>query len=209
MQMVIGNQNYSSWSMRPWLLLKQLEIEFKERKIYFGTREAEDVYSELPSNHKVPVLIDGELYIWESLAICEYAAEKVNKPIWPASATERARARSICYEMATSFFALRKELPLNVRREPKPVEITDGCRSDIRRIDRLWSGYQGERYLFGGYSLVDAFFTPVASRFYSYAIDTLSKSSKQYMAKLLSNTVYKEWQAAALLETHQWQPSER
>lgn len=174
--LVIGNKNYSSWSMRPWLLMQHFDIPFEERYIplYQGTHKAE-IACVSPSG-KVPCLIDGETAIWDSLAICEYLAER-HPGLWPADAAARGVARSVCAEMHAGFTALRSTLGMNIRRRsPRPIPGPEVA-ADIDRIVALWTDcrtrfgqVQGGPYLFGRFSIADAFYAPVCFRFQTYGV---------------------------------------
>jgi glutathione S-transferase len=183
MQLVIGNKNYSSWSMRPWVLLKQAGIEFEERKIRFDAFTPDSSFkTELarltPAGH-VPVLIDGDLTVWDTLAIAEYVAEKFPaKQLWPKDAKARARARSVCAEMHSGFGALRNHLPMNVEASLPDVGrrllAEDGAvRADVDRIVEMWSGLleaHGGPLLFGDFTIADAYFAPVVMRLRTYGV---------------------------------------
>ena len=183
MQLVIGNKNYSSWSMRPWVLLKQAGIAFEERKIRFDAFTPDSSFkTELarltPAGH-VPVLIDGDLTVWDTLAIAEYVAEKFpEKQLWPKDAKARARARSVCAEMHSGFGALRNLLPMNVEASLPDVGrrllAEDGAvRADVDRIVEMWSGLleaHGGPLLFGDFTIADAYFAPVVMRLRTYGV---------------------------------------
>ena len=183
MQLVIGNKNYSSWSMRPWVLLKQAGIAFEERKIRFDAFTPDSSFkTELarvtPAGH-VPVLIDGDLTVWDTLAIAEYVAERFPaKQLWPKDAKARARARSVCAEMHSGFGALRNHLPMNVEASLPDVGrrllAEDGAvRADVDRIVEMWSGLleaHGGPLLFGDFTIADAYFAPVVMRLRTYGV---------------------------------------
>jgi len=167
--LVIGNRNYSSWSLRPWLLLRHLELEFTEKQFQFGTPEFAAEIPKLSPTRRVPVLIHGELRIWESLAICEYATELAGGRGWPKDPALRATARSVATEMHAGFHALRSACPMNARATGRRVPMTPPLERDLRRIDAIWSGCRrdhGERgpYLFGPFSVADAMYAPVVLR---------------------------------------------
>jgi len=183
MQLVIGNKNYSSWSMRPWVLLKQAGIEFEERKIRFDAFTPDSTFktelARVTPAGRVPVLIDGDLTVWDTLAIAEYVAEKFPaKQLWPKDAKARARARSVCAEMHSGFGALRDQLPMNVEASLPDVGrrllAEDGAvRADVDRIVEMWSGLleaHGGPLLFGDFTIADAYFAPVVMRLRTYGV---------------------------------------
>ncbi len=204
MELIIGNKNYSSWSMRPWLLLSHFDIDFEETVIPLYQPRSHELLAEYSPSFKVPVLIDGELTIWESLAICEYINENYLKNrAWPERLKERAVARAYCSEMHAGFSALRRELPMNCRASRK-VKMSEQCEHEVHRIDGMWQDalnrHDGE-WLFGDFSIVDCMFAPVVSRFASYAID-VSDTSQAYMGKILTLPSMQRWYEDAAREPH-------
>lgn len=205
MKLVIGNKNYSTWSLRPWLLLTEYSIPFEEiRESVTQDRIGERLGKYSPSC-RVPVLIDGELTIWDSMAICEYVSETyLDQKGWPENMAARAAARSICAEMHAGFNALRAEMPMNIR-ATRTVELSAAARQDIRRIDSIWSEYtrryaaEGD-WLFGKFSIADCMYAPVALRFITYGIE-LSAQAGRYVATVTGNSSVKLWIAAAKQET--------
>jgi glutathione S-transferase len=206
LKLIIGNKNYSSWSLRPWLAMKVAGIAFDEQVIPLyepGSREQILKYS--PAG-KVPVLIDGDTHIWESLAILEYLAEKFPKSgLWPADARARGHARAVAAEMHAGFQALRKNCPMNlwlpVKKRPQPDDVMD----NVRRIDALWSDCrsrfaQSGPFLFGPFGAADAMYAPVASRLHTYDI-AVSAVSRAYIDAILALPAFGEWRAAGLKET--------
>lgn len=205
LHLVIGNKNYSSWSLRPWIAMKVAGIPFEEEVIPLyepGSRERVLQYS--PTG-KVPVLLDGDARIWESLAILEYLAERFPaKELWPADTAARSHARVISSEMHAGFAALRRNCPMNIWTPPakreKPPEVSD----DARRIDALWTecrkrfGKSGS-FLFGAFGAADAMYAPVVSRFHTYMID-VGPGSRAYMEAVMALPAWAEWRAAALKE---------
>ncbi|NNC99020.1 MAG: glutathione S-transferase family protein [Gammaproteobacteria bacterium] len=205
MKLVIGNKNYSSWSLRPWLLLSAFDIDFEEIQeslIQQGIKQRFGAYS--PSR-KVPVLIDDDLTVWDSLAICEYVSEKyLNDRGWPDKQQIRAQARAVCCEMHSGFSALRNELPMNCRAQ-RQITISAQAREDISRIEAIWTentssfGEIGP-WLFGNFSIADCFYAPVASRFLTYGI-SLSAPAEKYCQQILNHASVCTWVAAAREET--------
>lgn len=196
----IGNKRLSSWSMRPWLALKKAGISFTENLIPLDQTDTRDQLLALSPAGTVPVLETGDLRIWDSLAICEWAAEQ-EPGLWPADASARARARAVCASMHSGFAALRATLSMYLQRPIGPVSVGVECWADIERMERLWASVAtGEGpFLFGDWSIADAFFTPVATRLRTYDIP-VSDASAAYVDALLGDPVYQEWESAARLE---------
>ena len=182
MQLYIGNKNYSSWSMRPWVLMKQVGIPFDEVMLRFDAFTPDSQFktelARLTPAGRVPVLVDDGLAVWDTLAIAEYLAERFpQKQLWPADAKARARARSVCAEMHSGFGALRSHFPMNIEaRLPeigaKVLAEQAGVRNDLDRLVRMWSELlrqHGGPLLFGEFSIADAYFAPVVMRFATYA----------------------------------------
>ncbi len=205
LQLIIGNKNYSSWSLRPWLAMKVAGITFDEQVIPLyepGSREQILKYS--PAG-KVPVLIDGNARIWESLAILEYLAEKFPKAnLWPADPRVRGHARAVATEMHAGFQALRKACPMNLWLPVKERLQSDEVMDCVRRIDALWSdcrarfGKSGP-FLFGVFGAADAMYAPVASRLHSYRLP-VSPASRAYIDAILALPAFGEWRDAGLKE---------
>jgi glutathione S-transferase len=203
--LVIGTRNYSSWSLRPWLLLRHLGLPFSERLFELDSADFASEVPKLSPTGRVPVLIHGELRIWESLAICEYASELAGGRGWPADAACRAQARAIATEMQCGFPALRSACPMNARATGRRVALTPPLLQDLRRIDAIWSSCRrdhGERgpYLFGDFSTADAMFAPVVLRIRTYGLP-LSGLATHYCDHLLADPRLREWIAAAERET--------
>jgi glutathione S-transferase len=204
LHLVIGNKNYSSWSFRPWLAMKVAGIAFEETVI---SLEAEDFKARvlaLSGTGKVPVLIDGDIRVWESLAILEYLAEKFPAAgLWPKDAAARAYARVISSEMHAGFMALRRLLPMNIWRPVKLRPLDDDSKADAARIDAMWSGCRaryGGPFLFGAFSAADAMYAPVVWRFQTYAVE-VSAPARAYMDAMMALPAWREWREAALRET--------
>ena len=199
----LGNKNYSSWSLRAWLVLKQTTVAFDEVVIPLyqpGSRETVLKYS--PSG-RVPALHQGDVIVWESLAIAEYLAESFpNFELWPRDPGERALARAISAEMHAGFAALRGQLPMNVRSSFPGREITPEAQADINRVMAIWRDCRtrfGEKrgpFLFGNFGIPDAMFAPVVTRFRTYKID-LERDAEEYCDTIMGMPAMQEWVAAA------------
>lgn len=196
--LIIGNKNYSSWSLRPWVFLKQNQIEFEEKRVALFTQKTDQELAEYNSDSKVPILKDGDLVVWDSMSILEYISEKyMNSNGWPAETEARAFARSVCCEMHSSFFALRNELPMNCRKTFKNVSLSSDAEREIVRVRKLWRqcrarfGAEGE-WLFGQYSIADAMFAPVALRFAGYSI-ALEGVEADYLQSVLNQACIVDW----------------
>ena len=183
LKLYIGNKNYSSWSMRPWVLLTQAGIAFEEVKVRFDSFEADSTFkatvNALTPTGKVPVLVDGALAVWDTLAMAEYVAEQYPTPsLWPRDPAARARARSLCAEMHAGFSALRGNCPMNIEASLPEVGALiwrdkPAVRSDVARLVAMWQGLleqHGGPLLFGDFSVADAYFAPVCMRFETYAL---------------------------------------
>jgi len=203
--LVIGNKNYSSWSLRAWLAMKQAGLEFAEVRIPLdGSTTHEEIRRYSPSG-KVPVLIDGDLKVWESLAICEYVADRFASDLWPADVAQRAIARSICAEMHAGFQNLRENMPMDCRNRYPGEGMTDGVQAEIDRIFAIWRECRqkfgtGGDMLFGKFTVVDAMFAPVVMRFVTYEVK-LDSEAKAYTDAILSLPAIQEWVAAACSES--------
>ncbi len=199
----IANKNYSSWSLRPWVLMRVLDIPFDEQLHPFNSDTNWDVYRTFSPSGKVPCLQDGELHIWDSLAITEYLAE-THPEVWPADKTARAWARSASAEMHSGFQALRNNCSMSCGHRIQMREISAAQQKDIARIDELWSeGLRkfGGAFLAGNaFTAVDAFFAPVAFRFQTYGLP-LSGTATEYLTRLLTIPAMQEWYASGLAET--------
>jgi glutathione S-transferase len=207
LKLVIGNKNYSSWSMRPWLALRANNIAFDEVFIplYTGAADKQRILNFTHSG-KVPALIDGDVTIWDSLAIIEYAAEKFPEArLWPEDRAHRAHARSISAEMHSGFAALRNECGMNLHRPVGAIALSDEARANIARIEQIWlecrarHGASGP-FLFGAFGGADAMFAPVVHRFRTYAIPVAAEA-KAYMQTMMSLPAFQEWTKAGLAET--------
>ena len=208
--LVIGNKNYSSWSMRPWVALRAAKIPFQERQLKFDSQDWAEHIRTLSPSGMVPVLWEGDpgagFATWDTLAIIERAHELFPAHgVWPIDAQARARARSICAEMHAGFRALRGAMPMNVRGRHPGKGMNPEVAKDIARISALWEDARRQfgktgPYLFGAFSAADAYYAPVATRFVTYGV-ALAGVAKEYQLALLDAPAVKEWSAAAVLET--------
>jgi glutathione S-transferase len=202
--LVIGNKNYSSWSLRAWLMLRHLELEFSELRLPLDTAEFRARITALSPNARVPALITEELTVWDSLAICEYAADTAGRG-WPTTRGARAVARAVSAEMHSGFAALRATWPMNARAVGRRVVPGAAAAADLSRIDGLWLdcrrrfGANGP-WLFGEYSVADAMYAPVACRIRTYGMSGLSGESARYLATALADPWLADWTAAASAE---------
>ena len=212
MKLCIANKNYSSWSMRAWVLRRQAGIPFGEIKLDIDDFSADSQFkislSTLTPAGRVPVLIDDGLSIWDSLAISEYLAEKYPEcELWPADRRARARARSICAEMHSGFTALSTHFGMNIEASlpevgQRVLRDEPAVRADVARIDAMWSGLlqqHGGPLLFGSFGIADAFYAPVAARFKTYGVP-LSPAAQAYAETLLALDAVTAWQKDALAE---------
>ena len=203
--LIIGNKNYSSWSLRPWVFMKHHQIEFDEKKILLHTETTDEELSQYDSGTKVPILKDGDLEVWDSLAILEYVSEQYCESSgWPHEASARAVARSISAEMHSSFANLRSELPMNCRKQFNRINLSIEAAEEVTRVKEVWRicrtqfGRSGE-WLFGEYSIADAMFAPIALRFNGYSIP-LEGIEKNYVQSVLDQPCIIEWIAEAKAE---------
>jgi glutathione S-transferase len=204
--LVIGNKNYSSWSLRPWLLMKQSRLAFEEVRVPLYMPGSKDTLRKYGPSGKVPVLLDGDVTVWDSLAIAEYLAEHhPERQLWPAEGARRAVARSISAEMHSGFAALRSNMSMNCRGSFTGLGRTVEVAADIERIQRIWTecrerfGAAGP-YLFGAFTVSDAMYAPVVLRFRTYAVQ-LSSVAQQYANAVLALPALQEWVEAAKAET--------
>ena len=209
----IGNKNYSSWSMRPWVLLKQAQIPFEEVKLRFDSFDPGSTFK--AAAHavnpvgKVPALLDGDLAVWDTLAIAEYLAEQFpDKHLWPADKADRARARSVCAEMHSGFGALRSHCPMNIEaRLPQVGHLVwrdqHGVRADVQRLESMWRSllevHGGKHFLFGDFSIADAFFAPVCMRLTTYALPVATDTAA-YIERVSQAPGVAAWISDALAE---------
>jgi glutathione S-transferase len=205
LHLTIANQNYSSWSFRPWLALKTAGIPFTETVVPLDRPETKSKLLALSPAGKAPILQDGAVTVWESLAIIEYIAEKFpDAGLWPADSAARAHARAIASEMHAGFLPLRKQCPMNMWRPVKKLALDADTAANVARIDAMWKdcrarfGADGP-FLFGRFTAADAMYAPVVSRFHTYGIDVGAESSV-YMQAMAALPAWQEWYAAALRE---------
>ncbi|NNK31853.1 MAG: glutathione S-transferase family protein [Xanthomonadales bacterium] len=207
-RLVIANRNYSSWSLRAWLYLAESGVPFEEIRIPLFTGDWESAVARYSPSGRVPVLLDGDLAVWDTVAIIDHVREKHPEAVgWPEDPAARALARSITAEMHSGFFALRDELPQNLRaRNPvDPAALSETCRQQVARIDRIWTGCRerfgtGGDWLFGDFSIADVFYAPVALRFVTYSID-VSERAQEFMDAVTGTGSVQQWIAAARLES--------
>lgn len=196
--LVIGNKNYSSRSLRPWLFLKYHDIVFEEIRIPLYREDSKPKLLSYSPAGKVPTLLDGDINVWDSLAILEYLAERFPQTQgWPENIAERALARSLAAEMHSGFTALRSHCGMNCRRTPASKQLPDAVYADIDRIGQIWQQCRQQHsakgpWLFGQFSIVDAMFAPVALRFYSYQLAT-NPEAQAYINTVLENPAVKAW----------------
>lgn len=202
LQLYIANKNYSSWSLRPWLLMRECGIAFDEKLVPFSAGSNWDLFRNFSPNGKVPCLVDGDTTVWDSLAIVEYLAE-THAGVWPADVRTRAWARSAAAEMHSGFGALRSQCPMNCGLRVKPNAISADLQRDIARLDELWNeglSRFGGPFLAGTeFTAVDAFFAPVAFRIQTYALQ-LSGAAAAYASRLLALPAMQAWYTAGLDE---------
>jgi glutathione S-transferase len=208
LKLVIGNKNYSSWSMRPWLAMRASHIDFEEIfvPLYTDDKADKDRIVSFSRAGKVPVLIDGDVTIWDSLAIIEYLAERFpDAKLWPEDRAARAYARSISAEMHSGFVPLRSECPMNLHRPIGAVRLSADAEANVARIQNIWIECR-ERYgksgpfLFGAFTAADAMFAPVVHRFRTFAIK-LEGQAQAYMKTMVALPAFAEWTQAGLAET--------
>jgi glutathione S-transferase len=203
--LLIGNKNYSSWSLRPWIAMKVAGITFTEQVISLDASDFKDRVRQVSAAGKVPALADGATQVWESLAILEYLADKFPQTrLWPAEPSARAHARSIAAEMHAGFTPLRRHYPMNIRRPVQRREPIAEVVDNINRIDTIWTDCrnrfgQAGPFLFGAFGAADAMYAPVVSRFHTYGVD-VGPVARAYMEAVMGLSAWMEWCAAAMQE---------
>jgi glutathione S-transferase len=205
LKLIVANKAYSSWSLRPWILLAHFKIPFEEVVIPLDLPDTRANILKYAPSAKCPSLSDGKIAVWESLAIMEYVAEEYpEKAIWPTAKAARAHARSLASEMHAGFSGLRQACPMNFRRQPRAIPLGDDARADVARIEAAWAharethGKAGP-FLFGRFSAADAMFAPVVNRFHVYDI-RVAKTTRAYMDAIMALPAWKAWSADAEAE---------
>ncbi len=212
--LIIGNKNYSSWSLRPWIMMRHAGIPFTESLVVLFSDDFRDQVRAHAGAEKVPgqvpvLLVDGEA-VWGSLAILEYLADRYpDKGMWPADMMMRAKARSGAGEMHAGFAALRTALPMHIRLEPKAVPLSDEVLADAARIEDLWAEclarkLDGGPFLFGAFGIIDAMYAPVVNRLHVYKVP-VSPASRAYMDAVMGLPAWQEWEAAAREEPWEYE----
>jgi glutathione S-transferase len=212
MQLYIGNKNYSSWSMRPWVLMRHFQIPFDEVMVRFDGFEPDSAFKrriqQVSPTGRVPVLVDDGLVVWDTLAIAEYLAERFGQhPLWPRDARHRARARSLCAEMHAGFSTLRSHCPQNIEATlpevgERVLREQPGVQADLQRLQAMWSEAlrdSGGPFLFGAFSIADAYFAPVAGRIRTYALP-VSDAVQAYVERVFASPGVAQWVREALAE---------
>lgn len=207
MRLVIANKLYSSWSLRPWLVMRAFDIPFNEEVIPLRTSQTKEKILAVSPSGKVPLLVDGDIHVWESLAIIEYLAGKYpGKGIWPADTAARAYARSISNEMHGGFMAVRQLLPMNLAKRFKTPGLSDDAKANVARIEDIWRTTRARfapadqpGFLFGAFNAADAMFAPVVTRFDTYQVP-VADDTRAYMDRVLAFPHFQAWRHAALTE---------
>ncbi|MDV3250929.1 glutathione S-transferase family protein [Devosia sp. BK] len=203
MKLLVGNRNYSTWSLRPWLVLRHFDLPFEDEVLMLSGPRWRETLAERSPTGKVPVLIDGDLAVPETLAIIEYLADAFpEKAIWPADRRDRALARAAASEMHAGFSQLRTYAPMNLRAShPGKVDL-DSVRKDLHRVEQLWGdllGRSGGPFLFGEFTAADAMFAPLATRLRTYDLPA-SDTAAKYVEAIYALPAFQEWRALALKE---------
>jgi len=205
LKLIIGNKNYSSWSFRPWIAMKVAGIAFDEEVISLNAPDFKSRLLAVSGTGKVPTLIDGEIKVWESLAIFEYLAEKFpDAGLWPRDPAARAHARAIASEMHAGFVPLRRACPMNMWRPVMKRELDKEAQANVARIDAMWIDCrkrfgQGGAFLFGKFGAADAMYAPVVARFHTYDV-TVGTEAQAYMRAVMALPAWKEWVAEGVKE---------
>ena len=198
LKLICANKAYSSWSLRPWILLAHFKIPFEDVVIPMDRPETRTEMLKYAPTGKCPSLVDGKIVVWESLAILEYIAELCpEKPIWPRGKAARAHARALSSEMHAGFQALRQNCPTNFRRKPKAIPLSEATLADVARVEAAWAGARAAfgkagPFLYGRFSAADAMFAPVVNRFHAYAVP-VSKPTRAYMDAIMGLPAWKAW----------------
>jgi glutathione S-transferase len=205
LKLVIGNKNYSSWSLRPWIAMTMAAIPFDEQMIRLSTPSFPREVRKISKAGTVPVLVDGTTVISESLAILEYLADlHPDEGLWPAQRKARGVARAVSSEMHAGFRSIRNTCPMNLRRPTRAIALTDAVKADVARIETIWRDCRSEfgkggSFLFGKFCNADAMFAPVATRIDTYAIP-VAKDTRAYVNAIMATSAFKAWKADALKE---------
>ncbi len=205
LKLIIGNKNYSSWSMRPWIAMKASGIAFAEEVHSLNAPDFKEHVTKVSGTGKVPALADGDVHVWESLAILDYLAEKFpDAGLWPSDPKARAYARAISAEMHAGFVPLRRHLPMNMWRPVKPRDLPPEVAANVGRIEHIWTDCRtrfgkGGSFLFGAFGTADAMYAPVVSRFHTYAV-AVGPVARGYMEAVMALPAWAEWRSAALRE---------
>ncbi len=204
LQLVIGNKNYSSWSMRPWVVMRAFGIPFQEIRIPLAQADTTAKIAQYSPAGRVPVLLAADQRVWDSLSICEYLAEQFpDLHLWPQDTVARATARSICAEMHSGFGGLRSAMPMNIRANLPGKGRTPDAQADIGRICEIWetclSDFGHHKFLFGEFSIADAYFAPVVTRFQTYNV-FLAPALQAYMQRVLEHPAVAQWISEARAE---------
>ncbi len=203
--LIIGNKNYSSWSMRPWVALQAFGIPFQEVRVLLDRDDTANRIAGYTASGRVPVLLAGEMTIWDSLAICEYLAEQFpDLHLWPQDVAARATARSICAEMHSGFGGLRNAMSMNIKANLPGRGRNAESQADIGRISEIWeeclSRFGHHQFLFGDFSIADAFYAPVVMRFRTYGV-SLAPALNAYCERVSAHPAVARWITEALAET--------
>ncbi|KAF1045864.1 MAG: Stringent starvation protein A [Herbaspirillum frisingense] len=202
--LVIGNKNYSSWSMRPWVVMTAFDIPFKEVRVLLDQPDTAAEIARYTGSGRIPVLLDGDIAIWDSLAICEYLAEQFpDRGLWPARTDARAIARSICAEMHSGFSGLRSAMSMDIRGRYPGQGRTPDAQADIARVCEIWeeclAQFGHHDFLFSDFSIADAFYAPVVMRFASYQVP-LAPALQAYADRVKAHPAVARWITEALAE---------
>jgi glutathione S-transferase len=212
--LVIGNKNYSSWSLRPWLALRMAGVEFEEVRIPLYREDSKAAILRYSPSGKVPIWIEDGVAVWESLAICERAAELApGAGLWPADPAARAHARAISAEMHAGFSALRNAMPMNLRAAGARIAVGPEVRADVERIVAIWEDCRarfgaGRPFLFGAFGNADAMYAPVVTRFHSYGV-SLPPVAQAYVEAVRALPAMQEWAAAGIAEAERIEETDR
>jgi glutathione S-transferase len=203
--LIIANKSYSSWSFRPWILMRHLGIEFDEITIPLAQENTHEELLRYSPSGKCPALHDGEIVVWDSLAIIEYLAESfLQAPVWPEARAARAQARALAAEMHSGFASLRAALPMNMRRKVKKRALTPEAAADVERLENAFAKASAEfggagGFLFGDFSAADAMFAPMINRLHVYAADVTAQT-RAYMNRMMALPAWQQWAAQAQAE---------